>query len=52
MDDAYKREAYWACCPWCDVEKCIDHTTCKAVEEFAEQLRSESKEAQSRVSKG
>ena len=46
-DDAYKREAYWACCPWCDVEKCIDHTTCKAVEEFAEQLRSESKEAQS-----
>ena len=47
MDDAYKREAYWALCPWCDEKKCIDHTTCKAVEEFAEQLRSESKEAQS-----
>lgn len=47
MDDAYKREAYWACCPWCDEEKCIDHNTCKAVKEFAEQLRNESKEAQS-----
>ena len=47
MDDAYKREAYWVCCPWCDEEKCIDRTTCKAIEEFAEQLRSESKEAQS-----
>lgn len=47
MDDAYKREAYWVCCPWCDEEKCIDRTTCKAVEEFAERLRSESKEAQS-----
>ena len=38
MDDAYKREAYWALCPWCDEEKCIDHTTCKAIEEFAKQL--------------
>ena len=47
MDDAYKREAYWALCPRCDEEKCTDHNTCKAVEEFAEQLRSESKEAQS-----
>ena len=47
MDDVYKREAYWALCPWCDEKKCIDHTTCKAVEEFAEQLRSESKEANS-----
>lgn len=47
MDDAYKREAYWVCCPWCDEEKCIDRTACKAVEEFAERLRSESKEAQS-----
>ena len=47
MDDAYKRVAYWICCQICDEEKCIDHTTCKAVEEFAEQLRNESKEAQS-----
>ena len=47
MNDAYKREAYWALCPWCDEEKRIDYNTCKAVEEFAEQLRSEPKEAQS-----
>jgi hypothetical protein len=34
-------------CPWCDEEKCIGHTTCKAIKEFAEQLRSEPEEAQS-----
>ena len=31
MDDVYKREAYWACCPLCDDEKCIDYTACKAL---------------------
>ena len=47
MDDVYKREAYWVCCPWCDEKKCIDHNACKTVEEFAEHLRNKAKEEHS-----